>query len=308
MRRSVPARFLAAGAALAFALALAMPAGPASAQVNGLAAVSTLVVTSTAVTGTSSVLALDGKYSNCTLVAADAAGTANVVVLGNANVGQYGPGGSPLANPNFGSGGQVVVNASTLTATNGNVAILPVGAYFTWSGNSGTLTAWLTCSSAAAATGGSAGLPQINQTLNVGSGGATYYATVPDTWANSATIITATTTLLVSGVANQNMYIYEALESSQGTNTGSTSQLIDGTGATCSGSTFIINATPATNGATAASSTILIGGSTTNLGGIIPAAIPYIIKSGATPVNLCVVTVGTTINVQIQTGVAVHAN
>lgn len=124
------------------------------AQTAGSAAISTPTLTTTASSGTSAVLALDGKYSNCTVVALTSTGTATITVFGNPTVNQYGPGGFSLPNTNFGANGAITAT-TTLTSTPGNVANLPVGFYFTWTGNTGTLTVWATCTSAIARAVGS---------------------------------------------------------------------------------------------------------------------------------------------------------
>ena len=125
------------------------PPWPIGAQSTGVV-VTTPVVSSTASVGTSGVLTLDGKYSNCTVNAQTSTSTASIVVYGNSQAGQYGPGAPGAVNATFGSGGTITAT-TTATAFSGNVASLPVGFYFTWSGNSGTLTAWATCTSATGA-------------------------------------------------------------------------------------------------------------------------------------------------------------
>ena len=128
----------------------------ARAQTTGVnVSLPTLVTTASA--GTSGTLALDGKYSNCTVTTVTSTSTATVTVYGNYVTGQYGPAAPNLANGNFGSSG--AITATTTTAyTAGNVANLPIGLFYTWSGNSGTLTVQAVCSSAIAkAASGSAG-------------------------------------------------------------------------------------------------------------------------------------------------------
>lgn len=151
MKRSLLPRSIAA-LATAFVLGFCALQSPSSAQQN-LATVTTQVVSSTASSGTSSTLILDGKYSNCALTAAVSTGTASITINGNTQTGQYGPGAPAVANSNFGTSGVVTVSAATFVTTSGNFANTPVGAYFTWASNSGTLTAWLTCTGANAAGG-----------------------------------------------------------------------------------------------------------------------------------------------------------
>ena len=134
------------------------PPWPAGSQTTGITS-QTQVVNSTAAAGTSSVIALDGKYSNCTVIAQTSTSTASVVVYGNTQATQYGPAAPNAVNSNFGSSGTITAT-TTQSQTSGNVANLPVGFYFTWSGNSGTLYAWAVCSSAIArAAAGATGAP-----------------------------------------------------------------------------------------------------------------------------------------------------
>ena len=97
----------------------------ARAQTTGVnVSLPTLVTTASA--GTSGTLALDGKYSNCTVTTVTSTSTATVTVYGNYVTGQYGPAAPNLANGNFGSSG--AITATTTTAyTAGNVANLPIG-------------------------------------------------------------------------------------------------------------------------------------------------------------------------------------
>lgn len=134
------------------------PPWPAGSQTTGITS-QTQVVNSTAAAGTSSIIALDGKYSNCTVIAQTSTSTASVVVYGNTQATQYGPAAPNAVNSNFGSSGTITAT-TTQSQTSGNVANLPVGFYFTWSGNSGTLYAWAVCSSAIArAAAGATGAP-----------------------------------------------------------------------------------------------------------------------------------------------------
>jgi hypothetical protein len=187
----------------------------------------------------------------------------------------------------------------------------------TWGSQNATLTYKASSSlgsSNGSTTGQTLALPTFSpgpagavQNVVQGSGSTAYLMTYPDTWAFSSNIVTATTTLLVSGVANQNMYLFEALGIATGANASAQSQLIAGTGALCAGSTFNVTS-PAANAAALYGSVALYGGGASGGSGVYPSLIPYIIKSTATPVNLCVVTTGTTTSIEIQTGVAIHAN
>lgn len=152
-------RFLKPVGGLAAVLVLAFCAMqmPARSQTTGLI-VSTQVVNSKAASGTSSVLALDGKYSNCSVSFISSDASASITVMGNSIAGQYGPSGPGVINTNFGTNG-VIAGTTSLKVSSGNVVNLPVGFYFTWTGNTGTVTAWGTCtsgvSSSVTTTGGS---------------------------------------------------------------------------------------------------------------------------------------------------------
>lgn len=132
------ARAIGAFAAVTALVVAGWPPWPLHAQANA-PVISTQLVSSAASSGTSSTLALDGKYSNCAVYAQTSTATATVLANGNTFTGQYGPG-SPYTQ--VGS----VTATTTESATQFNMAPAPVGFFFTWSGNSGTLTVWATCS------------------------------------------------------------------------------------------------------------------------------------------------------------------
>lgn len=171
------------------------PPWPAGSQTTGITS-QTQVVNSTAAAGTSSVIALDGKYSNCTVIAQTSTSTASVVVYGNTQATQYGPAAPNAVNSNFGSSGTITAT-TTQSQTSGNVANLPVGFYFTWSGNSGTLYAWAVCSSAIArAAAGATGAP--GPTGPTGPPGPTGSPGEVPTFAANAPIAVATTATTVT--------------------------------------------------------------------------------------------------------------
>ena len=171
------------------------PPWPAGSQTTGITS-QTQVVNSTAAAGTSSVIALDGKYSNCTVIAQTSTSTASVVVYGNTQATQYGPAAPNAVNSNFGSSGTITAT-TTQSQTSGNVANLPVGFYFTWSGNSGTLYAWAVCSSAIArAAAGATGAP--GPTGPTGPPGPTGSPGAVPTFAANAPIAVATTATTVT--------------------------------------------------------------------------------------------------------------
>jgi hypothetical protein len=149
--------------------------------------------------------------------------------------------------------------------------------------------------------------------LHIGSANALYLDTWPDTWATSANITTATTTLLVSGVASQSMYVFWAGWDTSGTNAAATLYLEWGQGATCATNTVKLLPSPGINNGTAIGElTVLYGqanGTPSSAGNAVtPVAVPLIIPANATAYNLCGVTAGTTIAGQFVINYAIHAN
>lgn len=146
-------------------------------------------------------------------------------------------------------------------------------------------------------------------TIYIGSNGLTYQPTWPDTLAPSANIVTATTTLLVAGVAGQNMYVFFEGFQSGGTNSGTTVVPEYGTGATCGTGTVRFTPSNGVLGPVAIGTiAVLYGGSTAAAAstfGLLPSAVPFIVPNGN---NLCGVTAGTTINGFFITQYAIHAN
>lgn len=148
LRLFSPRNALAAVVALALGFCALQP--PAGAQ-STPAAITSPVISSTAAAGTSGTLALDGKFSNCAVYAQTSTSTATIVVSGNTQAGLYGPAAPYVTNSSFGSSGTITAT-TTLAASQGNTSIAPVGLFFSWSGNSGTLTAWITCANTSTAT------------------------------------------------------------------------------------------------------------------------------------------------------------
>lgn len=141
MKRSHIGRLFAAGGALAIVLAFCALQRPAPAQVNS-GAITTPIISSTSASGVSGVLALDGKFPNCVVYAQTSTSTATIVANGNTQTAAYGQSSAYV------QVGTNITATTTMTATQENMASAPVGFFFTWSGNSGTLTAWATCSQA----------------------------------------------------------------------------------------------------------------------------------------------------------------
>jgi hypothetical protein len=141
---------------------------------------------------------------------------------------------------------------------------------------------------------------------------ATYVDTIPDQANYSANIVTATTTLLVSGVANQNMYIYLAAWLSSGTNTAATVNYEIGQGATCGTNTKTLAPIALLSPTAVNEWQSFVAGSAGSAAApsTVPAASyhPYIVQANATPYNLCGVTVGTTVAGYFYWWVAIHAN
>jgi hypothetical protein len=135
------------------------------------------------------------------------------------------------------------------------------------------------------------------QLLKYGTGAA-YVDPICDTMVKSASINSAVTTLLVTGVASQNIYICLAEWGSTGTNTANTIQFEWGQGATCATNTVTLFPAPISAGTTTGEWVTGWAGTFANpasSGGMPgPAAIPLIIPANATAYNFCGVTAGTT--------------
>jgi hypothetical protein len=147
--------------------------------------------------------------------------------------------------------------------------------------------------------------------LHVGSGTTVYLDTWADTIAATGSISTATTTLLVSGVASQTMYVFAAWFQLNGTNAALTVYLEYGQGATCGTNTVKVQAVPIpTTATTSGQMTLLYGGSPPSIlaSSWSAGAVPLIVPANATAYNLCVVTAGTTIAGIGGAYYAIHAN
>lgn len=129
--------------------------------------------------------------------------------------------------------------------------------------------------------------PVCAQSMNVNPPG-------PFLDAKTGTVTTDTTTLLVSGVVNESLFLWSVQVQSQGTNTAATFKLVSGQGATC-GTAQVAMGPTVTTSFTAAESFWLSGASATGTssGGPNPATSPAVVASGATAVNVCVITGGT---------------
>lgn len=146
-------RVLPAVVVLGLVLSLSLVAPKSEAQTVSNV-VSTNLVSSTSASGSSSIIALQSQ-SNCTVLAFTSTGTATITVNGSAY--KADPVTSLwLPNANFGSSGNITAT-TTPTATSGNVANYPGGFYFSWVGNTGTITAVASCSTAVVAGGGGGG-------------------------------------------------------------------------------------------------------------------------------------------------------
>lgn len=185
MNTRVFRRLLAATALCALGLTLTSPR--ASAQ-QLQPTISTGLITSTASSGSSSYLAINGQ-STCSILAYTSTGTASITVYGAAD--GFALGNSTyLVNPNFGTAGVVNVT-STPAVTAGNISTFPKGFYFSWSGNTGTITAIGTCS---IATGVGGGGTAGSVTQGAGSSATPWYTRLCD-----ATTTTNCVTVNASG-------------------------------------------------------------------------------------------------------------
>lgn len=110
----------------------------------------------------------------------------------------------------------------------------------------------------------------------------------------TSTVTTSTTTLVVTGIANETTYLWFLGMQAQGTNSAATYQMITGTGATCGGSTDSNQPTLTTSATVGQMLSMWSAASAVQAAGPGTAAVPKIIQSGATPVNVCVVSAGTT--------------
>jgi len=133
--------------------------------------------------------------------------------------------------------------------------------------------------------------------FNVGSG-ALYANNICDTYHQSTSIVTATTTLLITGTNNQSVYVCLATWESTGTNATNTVQFEYGQGATCSTNTVTIFPVAIAPGTASGewlsgwSGTVNSASVTSGIPG--PAAVPLVLPNNATAYNLCGVTAGTT--------------
>jgi hypothetical protein len=120
----------------------------------------------------------------------------------------------------------------------------------------------------------------------------------------SSNITTTGTTEVIAGSATLNTYVYGVWVENTAANTSTQAQALEGTGATCSGSTVNLNVQPRTLGASTLDVTTLVGGYGGTQGGVnmeyVPFVNPYIIPAAATPVNVCVtISAGTSIAVKL---------
>jgi hypothetical protein len=140
--------------------------------------------------------------------------------------------------------------------------------------------------------------------------GATYVSPICDTFANSAAISTAVTTLLITGVTNQSIYICLATWQSTGTNATNTIQYEYGQGATCQTNTVTLLPAPTAPGTTSGGWLNGWAGGMLAASGVVgmppPAAVPLIIPNNATAYNFCGVTAGTTTAGKFVVFYAIH--
>lgn len=113
----------------------------------------------------------------------------------------------------------------------------------------------------------------------------------PNNFFTSASISTATTTLIISGTANTTTWLWYAGLYGASIALTATVALISGTGATCTGSPTTWASFPLTQ--TSLSMNTLFGEALNSTVGPQMPPTPLPIPSGATPVNVCIVTSGT---------------
>ena len=133
-----------------------------------------------------------------------------------------------------------------------------------------------------------------------------YYETYPDSEAATQNIITATTTLVVTGIAGQNIYLWYA--AAYATNTNSGASFAFAYGPNSSTLTYLFASLPSGGAVEQGipSSSGMYGvaysdSTTTGVVAVVPAAIPRVIPAGQ---NLYFITSGTTVSAK---GYALYA-
>jgi len=133
-----------------------------------------------------------------------------------------------------------------------------------------------------------------------GQNGA-YWPPIPDVVPQaSSQIVSATTTIFITGSSTLNTYVWWVAAYSTGTNSGASILLESGTGAGCAGSTHMWAPEPiGLNGSAGGGPAVLFGGAfNTAIGtgnGVVISNTPIVIPAAATPVNVCVLTAGSTV-------------
>ena len=208
----------------------------------------------------------------------------------------------PAAAPYIFDSPSCAFNSGALNVTTGQSVLMQCTALGLLRVNVGNV---VTTTQPTATPGGWAGVQPILYGTN-----ATYVAPIGDTFAKSGSIVTAVTTLLISGVANQSIYIWLAAFQSTGTNASNTVSFEYGQGATCQTNTVVMNPSP-TAPATTAGGWVsgwsgMTGATAVVIDMLPPAAVPLVLPNNATAYNFCAVTAGTTTSGVFVTLSAVH--
>lgn len=205
---------------------------------------STGVITTQAPSGNTPIIPFTGGFSNCTVVASDTVAGTSITVNGtsitNPNIGsQWFP------NPNFGTSGVISVGTSA-TSTSGNVANFPGGFYLSWSGNTGVLNIYGTCSTAVAKRVGPTPSPAPTPTpIVLPTPGATQFVTTGNQQAvtpgvASQLVQLGTTQTMTTTTSNAPQGLWLLTVTMQGSVAGSTAQPMFGcVGTTTPGYTIL---------------------------------------------------------------------
>jgi len=250
----------------------------------------------------------------------DTVGGTSLTVYGT---GQVGPTATSqwFPNANFGASGVISVGTSP-GSTSGYAANYPGGFYFGWSGNTGTLSAYATCSTATTGTG-AGGANTITNIPNpwptVSPGGypgtagilygtnGSYVATVPDSLVQTAVASATTTQMVAAPGAGKSIYVWALAFQATGAETAATVNMAWGTGVNCGTGTVTLNPVGIAGGASAGQTTPLWSSAQSAGATIVtvgtPASAPMVLPANNA---LCGVTAGTTIVGTFVAAYAIH--
>ena len=308
-------RFFVAAAALGLA-ALSLPGLPAQGAGNNqqpIAGAFSYTASGTTANGPSPILALTGAEQTCSIVVVANGSGATITAQQSADYYLTVLSGLPpsfatwVTATGFPSSGAISPSLGTVYTGNLAGVSVPTAFRIVVSGNSAALNGSIVCGTALGL-GSSSGGTITAQPAPTSSPGATvngfaplltgvngtYPATVPDGYAVTSNIVSATTTAIVTNSGSAVIYLWYAGFQSTGTNSTNNVNIEWGTGATCGTGTQGLLAIAAAAGTSIGSIVGLYSGATqaaVNTLGIVPAAIPIPLPAGY---NLCGVTVGTT--------------